>query len=80
MTTLTICDDYSSESAVGLIEAPTRRALSRAVQEANPGYIGTGSDHDCTGRVCGRYAQLLRAYRVGSYWVGVVVFTVSRDV
>ena len=80
MTHLTIRDDYGSESAVIVVEAASRRALSRKVADMNPGGIDTGCGHDCSGRVCGRYAELLRAYRVRQTWMGVVYVTVLRDV
>lgn len=77
---LEINSDYGSEKFVTLISAASRRALSRKVQEINPGHIDTGCGHDCSGQVCGRYAELLRAYRVGAEWIGVVCIQIHRDV
>lgn len=80
MTHLAIDEDYGCSLFVVTVEADTRRELSRKVQEHNPGSIDTGCGHDCSGRVCGRYARLLRAYRVGRGWVGLVEISISRDV
>lgn len=72
-------DDYSSQSAVYLIRAKSRRALSAEVRKRN-GRDDFNSAYDCTGRVFAWSCDLLRAYREGSEWVGVCVGTSYRDV
>jgi hypothetical protein len=77
---LHIQDDYGTCQSIILMKAKSRRELSRLVKDNNPGHIDTGCGHDCSGRVCGQYATLLRAYRAYGQWVGVVHLSVSIDV
>jgi hypothetical protein len=68
-------EDYGTSSAVVVIEAVSRRALTRAVDALrwrregdNPGqaYCGT--------------AKLLHRRQIGSHWQGVVLVTTHYDV
>lgn len=79
---ITIHDSHDMTSWVDLIEAPSRRALSRLVKERN-WYKSTGSGADCTGQVFQVTCELLRAYRGHGQpesWIGVVYYTSARDV
>ena len=79
-------DEYlGTERCIQMVYARTRRDLSRVLKDMNPGHIPTQSDYDCTGKVCGRYARLLRAYRShyaddSHRWVGIVEVSIARDV
>ena len=79
---LVIHDSHDQFSWVMLLEASSRRELSRKVKERN-WYNGTGCGADCTGRVFSGSCELLRAYRDHGQpesWVGVVYCTENRDV
>lgn len=77
---LFIDEQFGSTKSVCLLDAKTRRELSREVKKRNPGPIDTGCEHDCSGRICYRSAKLLRAYKSGAFWIGVVEITVTLDV
>lgn len=78
--TLYIDESFGSTTYVAIFHADTRRKLSKLVKEADVGAIPTGVDHDCSGKVCFRSAKLLRAYRSGPAWVGLVQCTTALDV
>jgi cupin superfamily acireductone dioxygenase involved in methionine salvage len=78
--TLYIDESFGSTTYVTIFHADTRRQLSKLVKDADVGSIPTGVDHDCSGKVCARYAKLLRAYRSGNAWVGLVQTQIHRDV
>jgi hypothetical protein len=78
-----IDEHFGTTTTIMVVHAKSRRALSRRVADLNPGHIDTGCGHDCSGRVCGQSARLIRAYRSswnGGEWVGVVECSVSIDV
>lgn len=77
---LEVYDDMGTSTDIVLMRAKSRRGLSAMVRQASPGHIPTNSDYDCTGKVCGRYATMLRAYRRGREWVGVVAITTCLDI
>ena len=79
---LVVHTSYDMESWVDLIEAPSRRALSRLVKERN-WHNEAGSGADCTGKVFMGTCELLRAYRGHGQpesWIGIVYCTAARDV
>jgi hypothetical protein len=77
---LYVDESFDSTIYIETFRARTRRELSRLVKAADVGSIPTGVDHDCSGRVCARYAKLLRAYRSGPEWVGIVQMQTCLDV
>lgn len=78
--TLYLDESFGSTTYVCVFHADTRRNLSKLVSNANVGPISTGVDHSPSGKVCARYVKLLRAYRSGPAWVGLVQCTTTLDV
>jgi hypothetical protein len=76
---MVIREEHGSFQWVMLLEAPSRRALTRMVKERN-WHASTGCGADCTGRVFAADCTLLRAYRDRDRWLGVVVCREYRDV
>jgi hypothetical protein len=78
--TLYIDQSFDRTVYLRIFHAVTRRQLSKLVKEADVGSIDTGVSHDCSGKVCAQHAKMLRAYRSGPEWVGVVQIETHRDV
>lgn len=76
---MVVREDHDGSQWVMLLEAPSRRKLSSMVRERNWSKQ-TGCGADCTGRAFAGWCELLRAYRVGKLWIGVVVCSEARDV
>lgn len=76
---MTIREEHDVMTWVATLEAKSRRELSRKVKERN-WRKETGCGADCTGRVFSADCELLRGYRVGNQWIGVVVCSEYRDV
>ena len=76
--TLYVDESLDSTTYVTIFHADTRRKLSKLVKDADVGSIPTGVDHDCSGKVCAQHAKLLRAYRSGLEWVGLVQIETSN--
>jgi hypothetical protein len=78
---LFIDDRLGTVTRIITVDAPSRNGLTVTVGRLDQGHIDTGCGADCTGRVCGVYAKLLRAYQIsGGSWRGVVEVTTSYDV
>jgi hypothetical protein len=76
-----ISEQLGTLTSVISVDAPSRSALTRAVGKLDEGRIELGCGHDCSGRVCGQYAKLLKAYQIpGGSWRGVVEVTTAYDV
>ena len=78
--TLYIDQSFDRTVYLRIFMADTRRQLSKLVKEADIGPIDTGVSHDCSGKVCAQHAKMLRAYRSGPQWVGLVQIVTRRDV
>ena len=79
---MVIHDSHDVFSWIMLLEAPSRRALSRMVKDHN-WHKDTSCGRDCTGLVFQGTCELLRAYRDHGQpesWIGVVCCTEARDV
>lgn len=77
---LSIDNDYGSETVIKTIDSDTLLGLRRAIRELNCGTIEICSPYDCTGLVCGQWCTLIKIYKVGRGYVGVVEITTARDV
>lgn len=77
--TITIREDNDGSMWVDVWFAPSRRALAKMVKDSN-WHDDKGCGADCTGQIFMGTCELVRAYRVGKRWAGVVVRTASRDV